>query len=441
MSFTSLGLSAPILNVLAKQGYQKPTPVQLESIPAILKKRDVMAAAQTGTGKTAGYTLPLLEILSKGSGVQANHVRALILVPTRELAVQVAASVATYSKKLPLRSNVVYGGVKINPQMMRLRKGADILIATPGRLLDLHNKNAVNFKQLTTLVLDEADKMLSLGFAEEIQEIMALLPAQRQNLMFSATFSDEIRQLGKGMMNNPVEISIDPINVVVSSVEQYMYGADKKKKSALLTKLIKDNHWQQVLVFVKTKNAADRLTRYLQDKGINTAAIHGDKSQGARTRVLAEFKNGELQVLVATDLAARGLDIEQLAQVVNFDLPHVAENYIHRIGRTGRAGSKGQAVSLVSADEFEDLSAIERLIQQLIPRKEMEGFNPVNEVPESILDTRPIKAKKPKKPKKPKKERVERVARQKPVDEPKVKKSRSFQSQGNKFKGKVDFGR
>ncbi|MCK4704344.1 MAG: DEAD/DEAH box helicase, partial [Gammaproteobacteria bacterium] len=328
MNFSSLGLSAPILEVVIEQGYKKPTPVQLESIPATIKGRDVMAAAQTGTGKTAGFTLPLLERLSKGSGVQANQVRALILVPTRELAAQVADSVATYGRNLPIRSTVVFGGVKINPQMMKLRKGADILIATPGRLLDLYSQNAVKFKSLEVLVLDEADKMLNMGFAEELQKIMALLPKQRQNLMFSATFSDEIRQLAKGIVNNPVEISVNPINILASTVEQWMYAADKKKKSALLTKLIKDNNWQQVLVFVRTKNGADRLTRYLEEKAIKTAAIHGDKSQGARTRVLAEFKNNELQVLVATDLAARGLDIDQLPQVVNFDMPHVAEDYI-----------------------------------------------------------------------------------------------------------------
>ncbi|MDH5388218.1 MAG: DEAD/DEAH box helicase, partial [Gammaproteobacteria bacterium] len=334
------------------------------------------------------------------SGVQANQVRALILVPTRELAAQVADSVAIYGRNLPLRSTVVFGGVKINPQMMKLRKGADILIATPGRLLDLYDQNAIKFKSLEVLVLDEADKMLNMGFAEEIQKIMTLLPAQRQNLMFSATFSDEIRLLAKAIVNNPVEISVNPVNVVASSVNQWMYAVDKKKKSALLTKLIKDNDWQQVLVFVRTKNGADRLTRYLQERGINTAAIHGDKSQGARTRVLAEFKNGDLQVLVATDLAARGLDIDQLPQVVNFDMPHVAEDYIHRIGRTGRAGAKGEAISLVCADEFKELSAIERLIQQLITRKSMAEFKPVNNVPESHLDTRPIKPKKLKKTKK-----------------------------------------
>ena len=402
MSFADLGLSTPILEAIKQQNYDTPSAIQIESIPSIIKGRDVMAAAQTGTGKTAAFTLPLLERLSKGAGVRANQARALILTPTRELAVQVANSVDTYGRNLPLRSVVVFGGVKINPQMMKLRKGADILIATPGRLLDLYNQNAVKFKQLEILVLDEADKMLNMGFIEECQKIIALLPKQRQNLMFSATLSDDVRQLAKNIVNNPIEISVNPADSTTNTIEQWMYAVDKKKKSALLTKLIKDNNWQQVLVFVKTKNGADRLTRYLQEKGVKTAAIHGNKSQGARTRVLTEFKTKQLQVLVATDLAARGLDIEQLPQVVNFDLPYVAEDYIHRIGRTGRAGLKGQAISLVCADEYKELAAIERLIKQLISRQLIAGFQAVNTLPESHLDTRPIKPKKPKKKKKTK---------------------------------------
>ena len=407
MSFISLGLSPPILDAIKEQGYEEPTPIQNEVIPVILKSRDLIVTAQTGTGKTAAFTLPVLDKLMGGGRVRANQVRALILTPTRELAAQVAESVATYGKNLPLRSVVVFGGVKINPQMMKLCKGADILVATPGRLLDLYNKNAVKFKQLEVLVLDEADKMLNMGFADELQKIMALLPGQRQNLMFSATFSDEVRLLAKTIVNNPIEISLAPANAIVDTVEHWMCAADKKKKSALLTKLIKDNNWQQVLVFVKTKKGADRLMCCLEAKGINTAAIHGDKSQAARSRSLAEFKNNKIQVLVATDLAARGLDIDQLPQVVNYDIPHVAEDYIHRIGRTGRAGLKGQAVSLVCADEFKELSAIERLIQQLISRKDIAGFKPVNEVPESVLDTRPIKPKKPKKPKKSKSHKID----------------------------------
>nr|WP_167631093.1 DEAD/DEAH box helicase [Mariprofundus ferrooxydans] len=401
MTFASLGLSAPILETITVT-YTKPTPVQLESIPAILKGRDVMAAAQTGTGKTAGFTLPMLDLLAQGPRVRANQVRGLILVPTRELAGQVGDSVVRYGVRLPLRSAVVFGGVKINPQMMKLRKGVDILVATPGRLLDLHQQNAVRFNQLEILVLDEADRMLDMGFMDELKKILALLPVKRQNLMFSATYSDEIRALAKTIVHHPVEICVNPANSTATTIEHCLYPVDKQQKNALLKKLIKDNDWQQVLVFCKTKQAADRLVRFLEQQAISAAAIHGDKSQGARTRALSEFKNSQVQVLVATDLAARGLDIPQLPQVVNYDLPHVAQDYIHRIGRTGRAGVSGQAVSLVCADEFDELAAVERVIQQLITRKIMEGLEPAHALPESRLDTRPIKPKKLKKPKKPK---------------------------------------
>ena len=399
MSFDDLGLSAPILKAVAAKGYDTPSPIQLEAIPAVLQGRDIMAAAQTGTGKTAGFTLPILELLSKGEPAQANQARALILTPTRELAAQVGESVVTYGRQLPLRSTVVFGGVKINPQMMKLRRGVDVLVATPGRLLDLYNQNAVRFTQLEVLVLDEADRMLDMGFIHDIRKILAVLPKRRQNLMFSATFSDEIRKLAKGMVHNPVEISVSPQNTTAPTVTQWMCPVDKKQKSALLAKLIRDNDWQQVLVFSRTKHGADRLCRYLGDKKIKAAAIHGNKSQGARTRALADFKQGKVRVLVATDIAARGLDIDQLPQVVNFDLPNVAEDYVHRIGRTGRAGAEGQAVSLVSADEFKQLSDIERLTQKLLTRKLIDGFEPVHDVPESRLDKRPIKPKKPKKPK------------------------------------------
>lgn len=402
MHFDSLGLSPAILEAVTEQGYKTPSPIQAQAIPAVLEGKDVMAAAQTGTGKTAGFTLPLLERLSSGQHAQGNQVRALVLTPTRELAAQVGDSVATYGKHLPLRSAVVFGGVKINPQMMKLRKGVDVLVATPGRLLDLYNQNAVKFKQLEVLVLDEADRMLDMGFIHDIRKILALLPKQRQNLMFSATFSNDIRNLAKGLVNNPVEISVTPPNSTVESVEQQLYPVDKNKKSALLTRLIKDGQWQQVLVFSRTKHGANRLARHLENKGITSAAIHGNKSQGARTRALAEFKNGDVRVLVATDIAARGLDIDQLPHVVNFDLPNVPEDYVHRIGRTGRAGASGEAVSLVCADEFKQLADIERLIQKLLPRKIIEGFEPVNELAESKL--RPLKNKKPKKPKKPKAE-------------------------------------
>lgn len=399
MSFASLGLSAPILNAVAEQGYETPSPVQAKAIPAVLTGRDLMAAAQTGTGKTAGFTLPLLQRLSSGPKVQANQVRALILTPTRELAAQVAESVQTYGKNLPLRSAVVFGGVKINPQMMQLRRGVDILVATPGRLLDLHQQNAVKFQQLEILVLDEADRMLDMGFINDIKKILALLPVKRQNLLFSATFSDDIRQLAKKLLNNPQEISVTPPNSTVEKIEQLLYPVDKGRKAALLTHLIKQHNWQQVLVFTKTKHGANKLTQHLETAGIKAAAIHGNKSQGARTRALADFKSGAIRILVATDIAARGLDIDQLPQVVNFELPNVAEDYVHRIGRTGRAGACGQAASLVSADEAKELKAIERLIKLQLPRQQVSGFEPQQAVPVFTLNTAPVKPKKPKKPK------------------------------------------
>ncbi|MCW8331144.1 DEAD/DEAH box helicase [Photobacterium sp. SDRW27] len=401
MSFASLGLCTPILEAVANQGYETPSPIQAQAIPAVLEGKDVMAAAQTGTGKTAGFTLPILERLSKGSKVRSNQVRALVLTPTRELAAQVGENVATYSKKLPLSSAVVFGGVKINPQMMRMRQGADVLVATPGRLLDLYNQKAIRFNQLEVLVLDEADRMLDMGFIRDIRKILAVLPKNRQNLLFSATFSDEIRELAKGLVNDPVEISVSPRNTTAKTVKQWVHPVDKKKKPAVLTKLIQDNKWKQALVFTKTKHGANKLTAYLEDRNIKAAAIHGNKSQGARTKALANFKSGEVRILVATDIAARGIDIDQLPQVVNFDLPNVAEDYVHRIGRTGRAGAEGQAISLVSGDEFKELTAIERLTQQILPREDVFGFVPVNKLPES-LPLKPLKAKKPKKPKKPK---------------------------------------
>ncbi len=399
MSFDSLGLSAPILKAVAEQGYETPSPIQAQAIPAVIEGKDVMAAAQTGTGKTAGFTLPLLERLSKGERARNNHVRALVLTPTRELAAQVGESVATYGKNLPINSTVVFGGVKINPQMMKLRKGVDVLVATPGRLLDLHSQNAVKFGQLEVLVLDEADRMLDMGFIHDIKKILALLPKKRQNLMFSATFSDDIRRLAKGLVNNPVEVSVSAPNTTVKSVEHWIYPVDKSKKPALLSKLIQDNKWKQVLVFSKTKHGANRLTKQLEAKGVTAAAIHGNKSQGARTRALADFKSGSVRVLVATDIAARGLDIEQLPHVINFDLPNVPEDYVHRIGRTGRAGATGEAISLVCADDLKLLSDIERLIGELLPRKEIKGFEPETPLQITRLDTR---IKKPKKPKSPK---------------------------------------
>ena len=401
MRFTDLGLSESILKSITSQGYENPSPIQAQAIPAIIKGRDVMGAAQTGTGKTAGFTLPILHRLSSGKTAGANQVRALILTPTRELAAQVGASVATYGSNLSLKSTVVFGGVKINPQMMQLRKGADIVVATPGRLLDLYNQNAIQFKHLEVLVLDEADRMLDMGFIHDIRKILALLPKKRQNLMFSATFSESIRKLAKGLVNDPVEISVSPRNSAVKAVEQRVIPVDKAKKSALLTHLIKQHHWQQVLVFSRTKHGANRLTRHLEGKGIKALPIHGNKSQAARTRALEEFKQNKITVLVATDIAARGLDINQLPHVVNFDLPNVAEDYVHRIGRTGRAGAKGHAVSLVSADEIKQLQDIENLIKQTIIREPVDGFEPDHNLPESRLSNKPTKPKKPKKFKSP----------------------------------------
>lgn len=397
MSFSSLGLSESILQAVAEQGYESPSPIQVKAIPVVLDGVDVMAAAQTGTGKTAGFTLPLLErLLQSGQQLRSNNVRALVVTPTRELAAQVHDNVEHYSKHINLRSTVVFGGVKINPQMMRLRKGVDVLVATPGRLLDLHNQNAVRFDQLEILVLDEADRMLDMGFIHDIKRIMKVLPKKRQNLLFSATFSDEVRGLAKTIVNDPVEISVTPRNATAKTVEQWLVPVDKKQKSSLLLHLITENRWEQVLVFSRTKHGANKLTKYLCEFGVPAAAIHGNKSQGARTRALAEFKDKKVRVLVATDIAARGIDIEQLPQVVNFDLPNVPEDYVHRIGRTGRAGSTGEAVSLVSNDEFKQLVAIERLTQKLIRREYIEGYDPVADLAISN-DIRPLKAKKPKK--------------------------------------------
>ena len=398
MSFAELGLEPRLLTAIESKGYTVPSPIQEKAIPAILKGKDVMAAAQTGTGKTAAFTLPLLQRLAKGNRAQANQVRALVLTPTRELAAQVAESVSTYGTDLPLTSAVVFGGVKINPQMMRLRRGADILVATPGRLLDLYQQKAVRFDHLEVLILDEADRMLDMGFINDLKKILSFLPKNRQNLMFSATFADQIRTLAKGLMNNPVEINVSPANSAAPSVKQWLCPVDKKQKPALLLELIVSKNWSQVLVFCRTKHGCNKLAKWLVGGGISADAIHGNKSQGARTRALAQFKSGEVKVLVATDIAARGLDIEQLPQVVNYDLPNISEDYVHRIGRTGRANQTGEAISLVCADEIEFLESIELLIQKHIEREPIEGFYPLHELPPS-RDMRTMKNKKPKKPK------------------------------------------
>jgi len=383
MSFSSLGLSDELLRAVSEQGYSTPSPIQQQAIPSVLTGRDLMAAAQTGTGKTAGFTLPMLQRLAAGPRPKGNQARALVLTPTRELAAQVAESVSNYGRYLKLRAAVVFGGVKINPQMMQLRGGVDVLVATPGRLLDLCNQNAVRFDQLEILVFDEADRMLDMGFIHDIRRIQKLLPAKRQTLMFSATFSKEIRDLAKGMIHNPSWIEATPANTTANTVQQVVHPVDKSNKAAVLCSLIKEHDWHQVLVFSRTKHGANRLARKLDESGIRASAIHGDKSQNARTRALANFKSGNVQVLVATDIAARGIDIDQLPHVVNFDLPQVAEDYVHRIGRTGRAGASGQAISLVSADEIKLLAAIEKMIGRKLQRKFVEGFEPQHSVPES----------------------------------------------------------
>jgi ATP-dependent RNA helicase RhlE len=400
-AFTALGLAPAIVQALSEQGYQVPTPVQQQAVPAILAGRDVLVAAQTGTGKTAGFVCPLLDRLVAGPAVGINQVRALILVPTRELAVQVHMSVRTYGQHLDLRSMAVFGGVKINPQMMQLRRGVDVLVATPGRLLDLAAQHALTFEQLEVLVLDEADRMLDLGFSRELDAIMRQLPSQRQTLMFSATFPTGVRQLASLLVNNPLEIIVSPEQTTAENVKQWVCPVDKKRKPALLVHLILEYYATQLMVFTNTKQGADKLTRFLQDAGITAAAIHGDRSQGQRMEALRLFKQQGFQVLVATDVAARGLDIEQLPQVVNFDLPKVAENYIHRIGRTGRAGAAGEAISLVSADEIDALKAIEHLVQQVLPREYVEDFFPDHQLPASPPISGPVRPKKPKKPKKP----------------------------------------
>lgn len=395
MSFDSLGLSADILKALNKKGYSKPSPIQEQAIPAVLKRKDVMAAAQTGTGKTAGFTLPILDILSKGKPPATKQVRTLIITPTRELAAQILESVETYGKYLPLTSTVVFGGVKINPQFKRLQKGVDILVATPGRLLDLHQQGAVRFDDLEILVLDEADRMLDMGFIHDIRKILSYLPRTRQNLLFSATFSNEIRKLAKTMVNDPVEISVTPRNTTADTVKQWIVPVDKKQKPELLATLIHKHNWDQVLVFSRTKHGADRLVKQLDKNQITAVAIHGNKSQNARTRALASFKKNGVRVLVATDIAARGLDINQLPQVVNFDLPNVPEDYVHRIGRTGRAGKDGQAVSIVSADEIKQLRDIERLIGKPLERRLEDGFEPDHDLPDSNSNIGVKKNKKP----------------------------------------------
>ena len=387
MTFETLGLSKQLLRAVHTTGYTKPTPIQAQAIPVILQGTDIMAAAQTGTGKTAGFVLPLLQQLNDKPSSKGNPMRALILVPTRELAVQVHNSVLTYGRYLQLRSTVVFGGVSINPQITKLRRGIDVLVATPGRLLDLYERKALRFNSIEILVLDEADRMLDMGFIHDIKKIMNLMPKQRQNMMFSATFSREIRKLTKSITHNPVEIDVAPRNSTVKTITQKIYPVDKARKAHLLSHLIHTQQWYQVLVFTRTKHGADKLVKQLGHDNIHAAAIHGNKSQAQRSKALTCFKRKKIQVLVATDIASRGIDIDQLSLVINFDLPTVAEDYVHRVGRTGRAGASGQAISLVSADEVKSLQDIERLIKQTIKREEIENFSPKHVVPETTLRT------------------------------------------------------
>ena len=388
MSFESLGLEAGLLRAVSEQGYTEPTAIQEQAIPVILGGRDIMAGAQTGTGKTAGFTLPLLqrlgECLPKNG---ARPVRALVLAPTRELAAQVGDSVKTYGRHLPFRAAVIFGGVNINPQINQLRRGVDILIATPGRLLDHMQRGTVDLSQVEILVLDEADRMLDMGFIHDIRRVIKALPRRedRQSLLFSATFSQEIRQLAQQFLVRPERIEVTPRNSTVELIEQRAYPVDKHRKREMLSHMIGSGYWKQVLVFMRTKHGANRLARQLETDGLSAAAIHGNKSQAARTRALSKFKNGEIRVLVATDIAARGLDIEQLPHVVNYELPNVPEDYVHRIGRTGRAGKEGTAISLIAPEEEKLLKDIERLIGRGIPQEVLEGYEVSNRSQQGYL--------------------------------------------------------
>jgi ATP-dependent RNA helicase RhlE len=380
MSFKNLGLSEALLKAVNKKGYTDPSPIQAKTIPLILEGKDVLASAQTGTGKTAGFTLPLLQILSQGQQLSRRPVRALVLTPTRELAAQVFESVKDYGIFLDIKAAVIFGGVNQNPQAKAIRSGVDILVATPGRLLDLHNQNILSLAKVEILVLDEADRMLDMGFLRDIKKIISLMPAKRQNLLFSATFSKEIKQLAQGFLHHPVLVEATPENTTVDKIIQKVYRVDKGKKPALIIDLISEGDWQQVLMFTRTKHGANKLSEKLVKSGITSAAIHGNKSQGARTKALADFKKGSIRVLVATDIAARGLDIPLLPHVVNYELPNVPEDYVHRIGRTGRAGASGEALSLVSIDEMEYVRGIEKLLDLRLPSEVLEGYEPTDKL-------------------------------------------------------------
>ncbi|MBK8529449.1 MAG: DEAD/DEAH box helicase [Rubrivivax sp.] len=390
MHFKDLGLSEPLLRAVHEQGYDTPTPIQAQAIPAVLQGGDLLAGAQTGTGKTAGFVLPMLQRLmampAKRDARGRVPIRALILTPTRELAAQVEESVRVYGKHLPLTSMVMFGGVGMQPQIDKLRRGVDILVATPGRLLDHHGQRTLDLGQVEIFVLDEADRMLDMGFIHDIKKVLAVVPAKKQSLLFSATFSDEIKALADRLLNQPALIEVARRNATAENIAQKMHPVGRERKKELLAHLIKSGDWHQVLVFTRMKHGCNRLAEYLNDQGITAMAIHGNKSQGARTKALADFKSGDLQVLVATDIAARGIDIDQLPHVVNFELPNVPEDYVHRIGRTGRAGATGEAISLVCLDEEIFLKDIERLIKRSVPRETIPGFEaPAGERAEPIV--------------------------------------------------------
>ena len=376
MSFNSLGLSDALLKAISKKGYTTPSPIQQKAIPPILEGKDVLASAQTGTGKTAGFTLPILQILSQGQQLRQRPIRALILTPTRELAAQILANIKEYSVFLDLKSTVIFGGVNQNPQVTQLRQGVDILVATPGRLIDLQNQGLISLAKVEILVLDEADRMLDMGFVRDIDRIIKVLPTKRQNLMFSATFSTDIKKLAMGILHHPVHVEATPENTTVDAITQIIYPVAKEKKTELIIKLITEGNWKQILVFTRTKQGANKLTESMISAGIKAAAIHGNKGQGARTKALAGFKDGSLTALVATDIAARGLDIPLLPHVVNFELPNIPEDYVHRIGRTGRAGANGEAISLFSPDETVFLRDIEKLVGLNLPKENIKGFEP-----------------------------------------------------------------
>ena len=386
MSFNSLGLSDALLKAISKKGYSTPSPIQKKAIPPILEGKDVLASAQTGTGKTAGFTLPILQILSQGKHLSHRPIRALILTPTRELAAQILANIKEYSEFVDLRSAVIFGGVNQNPQVAQLRQGIDILVATPGRLIDLQNQGLVSLSKVEILVLDEADRMLDMGFLRDIERIMKVLPPKRQNLLFSATFSKDIKNLAMGILHHPVQVEATPENTTVDAIIQKVYPCAKEKKTELIIKLITEGNWKQILVFTRTKQGANKLTESMIGAGIKAAAIHGNKGQGARTKALAGFKDGSLTALVATDIAARGLDIPLLPHVVNFELPNIPEDYVHRIGRTGRAGASGEAISLFSPDETVFLRDIEKLVGLKLPKENIAGFEP-----DPNASTEPIK--------------------------------------------------